>query len=173
MFELLREATLHALDKEPASNWPRFETSLCRGGVFIFVASNPEAKVWLTKTVAELRPCEGTNLKVSGVEILQNMLKAMAWIPGKPEDPAVVLRRLEGFNPSLKTASWRIVRHKKPQEANATGGLKHLLIVQFPESQARASAGLNDRPLYHLGQITFKVSGREHEGPAMETERPE
>ena len=43
-FELFRKATLHALDKEPASNWPRFETSFCRGRVFIFVASNPEAK---------------------------------------------------------------------------------------------------------------------------------
>ena len=73
-FELFREATLHALDKEPASNWPRYETS-----------------------------------------------------------------------------SWRIVRHERPQEASATGGLKHLLIVQVPESQARALAGLNDRPFYHLG----------------------
>ena len=42
-FELFREATLHAVDKELASNWPRFETSFCRGRVFIFVASNPEA----------------------------------------------------------------------------------------------------------------------------------
>ena len=86
-FELFREATLQALDKEPASNWPRFETSFCRGGVFIFVASNPEAKAWLTKTVAELRPWEGANLKVGGVEILQRMLKATAWIPGKPSWP--------------------------------------------------------------------------------------
>ena len=97
----------------------------------------------------------------------------MAWIPGKPEDPAVVLWRLEGFNPSLKTASWRIVRHERPQEANAMGGLKDLLIVQVTESEARALAGLKDRPFYHLGQITFKVNGREQEEPAMETERPE
>ena len=133
-FELLREATLHALDKEPASNWPRFETSFCKGGVFIFVASNPEAKAWLTKTVAELWPWEGANPKVGGVEILQRMLKPTAWIPGKPEDPTVVLRRLEGFNPSLKTSSWRIVRHERPQQASATGGLKQLLIVQVPQS---------------------------------------
>ena len=43
-FELLRKATLHALDREPVSNWPKFETFFCRGGIFIFVASNPEAK---------------------------------------------------------------------------------------------------------------------------------
>ena len=120
-FELFREATLHAVDREPVSNWPKFETSFCRGGVFIFVASNPETKAWLIKTVADLRPWEGANLKVSGVEILQRMLKATAWVPGKPEDPVVVLWHLEGSNPSLKTASWRIVRHKRPQEANATG----------------------------------------------------
>ena len=136
------------------------------------MASNPEAKAWLTKTVAELRPWEGANLKASGVEILQRMLKATAWVPEKPEDPAVVPRRLEGFNPSLKTASWRIVRHERPQEANATGGLKHFLVVQVPESQARALAGLNDRPFYHLGQIAFKASGRKQEEPAMKTERP-
>ena len=130
-------------------------------------------KPWLTKTVAKIQPWESANLKVSGVEILQKMIKATAWIPRNPKDPAVVLRRLEGFNPSLKTASWRIVRHERPQEASATGGLKHLLIVQVPESQARALAGLDDRPFYHLGRITFKVSGREQEGPAMETERPE
>ena len=51
----------HALDRESVSNWPRFEISFCRGGVFIFVASNPEAKAWLTKTVADLRPWEGAN----------------------------------------------------------------------------------------------------------------
>ena len=53
------------------------------------------------------------------------------------------------------------------------GGLKDLLIVQVTESEARALAGLKDRPFYHLGQITFKVNGREQEEPAMETERPE
>ena len=103
--ELFRETTLHALDKEPVSNWPKFETSFCRGTEFIFVASNPEAKAWLTRTVAKLRPRKGANLKVSGVEILQKMLKATAYIPGKPEDPTVVRRRLGGFNLSLKTAS--------------------------------------------------------------------
>ena len=50
------EATLHALDKEPASNCPRFETSFCRGGVFIFVATNPEAKAWLAKKVTNSSP---------------------------------------------------------------------------------------------------------------------
>ena len=57
------------------------------------------------KTVAKLRPWKRANLKVSGVEIFQKMLKVTTWIPGKPEDPAVALRRLEGFNFSLKTAS--------------------------------------------------------------------
>ena len=47
------------------------------------MAFNPEAKACLTKTVAELRPWEGANLKVSRVEILQKMLKATAWIPGE------------------------------------------------------------------------------------------
>ena len=77
-FELFREATLHALDKEPVSNWPKFQTSFCRGGVFIFVASNPEAKAWLSKMLDKLRPWEGANLNVSGVEILQRVLKATA-----------------------------------------------------------------------------------------------
>ena len=48
--------------------------------------SKPEAKSWLTKTVAEIRHWEDANLKVSEVEILQKMLKAMAWIPGKTEE---------------------------------------------------------------------------------------
>ena len=125
--------------------------------------------------VAELRPWEGANLKVSGVEILQKMLKATAWVPGKPENPAVVLQRLEGFKPSLEAASWRIIRHERSQEANATVWLNHLIIIQVPESQAwaLALAGLNDRPFYHLGQMTFKISGREQEEPAMKTGRLE
>ena len=97
------------------------------------------------------------------------MLKATAWIPGKPEEPVFLLRRLEGFNAPVETAPWRIVRHERPQEAKATRGLKHRLVVQVPESQARALDGLNDRPFYHLGRITFKVSGQEQEKPAMET----
>ena len=94
-----------------------------------------------------------------------------AWIPGKPEDPAVVLRGLEGFTPSLKIASWRIVRHERPQEANVTGGLKHLLVVEVTESQTRSLAVLNIRPVYHLSQIAVKVSGREQAEPSMETKR--
>ena len=92
----------------------------------LLVGSQKRKLRWqaLRGTVAELRPWVGTNLKVSRVEILQMLLKATSWIPGKPEDPTVIQRRLEGFNPSLKTTSWRIVRHERPQEASATGGLK-------------------------------------------------
>ena len=35
-FELFREATLYAVDKEPVSNWPRFETSFL-GKEYLFL----------------------------------------------------------------------------------------------------------------------------------------
>ena len=60
-FELFREATLHALDKEPARNRTRFET--------------------------KLRPWEGLNLKVSGVQILQKVLKFDGLDPGETRGP--------------------------------------------------------------------------------------
>ena len=106
-------------------------------------------------------------------EIKNLILPGCNRILGKPEDPAVVLRRLERFNPLLKTAFWRIVGHERPQKTDGTGGLKHLPVTEVPKSQAGALAGLNDRPFYHLGEITFKLSGREQEEPDIETGRPE
>ena len=79
---MVEDTNQQALDKESARNWRRFETSFSRGGVFIFVVPNPGTKAWLIKTVSELRPWEGANLKVSGVEILQKRLKATAWTGG-------------------------------------------------------------------------------------------
>ena len=46
------------------------------------------------------------------------VLKATEWIPDKLEDRSVILKRFEGFVPRLKTSSWRIVRHERPQEEN-------------------------------------------------------
>ena len=97
--------------------------------------------------------------------MLQRMMKATAWIPGKLEDPSVVLRHLGGFNPSLRTACWRVVRYERPQEEGTAEGLRHLLVVQIPESQARALAALNDRPYHYFGQVNFKVAGRGQEEP--------
>ena len=84
-FELFREATLHAL----ASNWLIFETSFCKGRVLIFVASNPQAKGWLNKTVAELssfndrtaylRKSRRRGRLTGGIRSLRNFVK-------KPED---------------------------------------------------------------------------------------
>ena len=48
---------------------------------------------------------------------------------------------------------------------STAGGLKHLLVVLIPESQVRTLAALNDRPFYHLGQVNFRVAGREQEEP--------
>ena len=78
--------------------------------------SHTQVAAWLQTTVAKTRSWEGADLKVGGVELLQRNLKATAWIPGKLEDPSVVLRPLEGFNPLLRTSCWQILRHERPQE---------------------------------------------------------
>ena len=70
---------------------------------------------------------------------------------------------------STRKSCWRIIRHERPQEVSTAGGLKHLLVVQIPESQVRALAALNDRPFYRLGQVNVRVAGREQEEP-VETE---
>ena len=70
--------------------------------------------------MAETRPWEGADLKVGGVELLQRMLKATAWIPDKLEDPSVVLRRLEGFNPSLRISANRAAGCKQAKALMGT-----------------------------------------------------
>lgn len=162
-FWLFRKALTPLVRNEPADRLPRFEASFFRGGVFIFVASNPEAKAWLTKTVAELRPWEGARLKVSGVEVLQRMLKATVRIPGELEDVQVVFKTLEAYNPSLKTSTWRHVNIDGPQAAGMAER-NFLLVIQVPESQARALAALNFRPFYDFGRVTFRVASLGQDG---------
>ena len=86
------------------------------GGDFIFVAANPATKAWLQTIVAETRPWEGADLRVGGVEMLQNMLRAMAWISGILEDPSIVLLRLGGFNPSFIVLANRQARAASGRE---------------------------------------------------------
>lgn len=153
-FELFRKAITLFTSKMPVGQWPKFETSFCRGGVFICIASNPEARAWLAESVAELRPWEGAKLKVSGVEILQKMLKFTVCIPGEPEDVQTVFQTLEVYNPSLKTSTWRSLKVDGYQMAD-TSGKSFPLVIQVPESHARDIEALEFRPYYHLGRVTF------------------
>lgn len=159
-FELFQEAVMAEIDKTPPEQWPKFEESFARGGVFIIVAAEQATKEWLSTRIDTLKPWEGAAFKLGGVELLQRMVKATVWLSGTPPEPKVILDRLGKHNPSLKTSSWRIVQHDKKGE----GKYPNLLVVQIPEPEAKALLALDDRPYFGMGRLKFKVA-RKVEGP--------
>ena len=67
------------------------------------------------------------------MEITPNDAKGEGLDPRENGGPGCRPAASGGVQPLAETISWCIVRHERPQEANATGGLKHLLIVQVSE----------------------------------------
>ena len=57
-----------------------------------------------------------------GTEVLQRFLRASTLIPDAPEDPTIVLGRLEFQNPTLGTGSWKVYKGNKGN-AEKTWGL--------------------------------------------------
>lgn len=153
----------------PPKDLPKMETSFCRGGVFIFVASDNATKEWLL-TQATTVMGEGPKLVAGGVELIQKMVKATVWLPGPPEEPTEVLERLEAFNPTLRTSSWRAIKSTPKETGRQETNDKYVMVFQLPESQVRALAALDYKPWYDLGRVAFKVTRQEETGAKGETE---
>ena len=135
----------------------------------IFEASNKGSKEWLLARTPSLCP-EGPRIRAGGVEHLQRMLKATAWFPKPKEEPATVLQRLEKFNLTLKTSSWRVIMPGGQDTGRQETDDQYILIFMLPESQARALADLDFKPWLDLGRIHFKVARRGSLGEGVKME---
>ena len=164
-----RESFEVEIGKLPSAAWPRIENSEVRSGALVFTASCEGAKDWLQMWLPEaLR--QHAKVRVGGPELLQRMLKVTAWLSGKPKQPGEILRQLGGFNPTLKTETWRVLR-QSPKPGTETGGERYPLVAWVPESQARALEALGYRPYLGMGRIFFKVSGLSVERPGARVVR--
>lgn len=168
-FNRFRVSFRELAKKTPTEQMPRIEASFEKGGVFVFVASDQRSKEWLLNKVATLE-FGGPKLRVGGVELIQKLHKATVWLPGPPEEPAEVMRRLGAYNPTLNMNGWRSV---KAAPLNKDSGRqdteeRYVLVFQLPESQVRALGALDNRPWMELGRVTFKVSRQAPEGQEVE-----
>ena len=85
-------------------------------------------------------------------------------IPGTPENPVAILRRLEFQNPTLKTGNWRAYACKK---GSGPAGSGWIMAVTLPEGSIRAIRALDYRPYPGVGRVYFKVTEQGSErGPA-------
>lgn len=135
--------------------------------MFVITPENQTARDWLVKSLPVLKQWESPAIKAGGAELLQRQLKATVWFKGEPESPAVVLRRLEGYNPEISTRSWRVVEYTPG--VDDTGGQESLMVAYLPESQARTIQRMGSRLYYDLGRVKVRIADqghREESGPS-------
>ena len=162
--ERVRWAAWARMETSPPEQWARFDDSFCRGGAIIIIASDNASKQWF---LAEAVLTEvGENLKVGGVELLQRYQRATVWFPTKKagERPVAVLERLGHFNPTLKTAAWKIYADVEGKGKEGEAGEEgRTLIVGIPESLVAAVTALKCKPVYVLGKVTIHLGGHGRE----------
>ena len=107
----------------------------------------------------------GENLKVGGVELLQRYQRATVWFPTKKagERPVAVLERLGHFNPTLKTAAWKIYADVEGKGEGEAGEEGRTLIVGIPESLVAAVTALQCKPVYILSKVNIHLGGHDRE----------
>lgn len=69
------------------------------------------AKDWLFHTVPKLRIWNDAAIRVIDKTDLPKLIKVSVWIPGIPEVPDKVAKRLACYNPDLRVSNWRLFKH--------------------------------------------------------------
>ncbi|KAJ8680829.1 hypothetical protein QAD02_016616 [Eretmocerus hayati] len=149
-FELFKIAVRDEIDKTPVGEWPKFETSFCKGGVFIFIAAESSAQDWLRNKIDNLKPWNDAELRVSDSSILIKMIKVQTSVTDQTEEPSKILERLQLYNPTLQTKSWII----NSDEQGLDGRL--ILDLSIPETELPTLESLDYKPFYDLGRLNFQ-----------------
>jgi len=87
------------------------------------VCQDEETRDWLASSVPTLKECEGSRLKMVGLEALPTYRGGLAWLPGPAEETGRYLQRLRRLNRGLETDDWRV--YERMEESNGVRLVLH------------------------------------------------
>ncbi|XP_023312080.1 uncharacterized protein LOC111692351 [Anoplophora glabripennis] len=161
---LVQSALLGAIDGIAGEGTrPRFLECRRRGGTLAITAFNEESLQWLKTTTASLVPWEGARLSAVEPRDLPKFTKFIVWIPGHPDEPETIMRRLENQNGELRTGAWRLI-NRKVEEKGQT------LVLSVDEMSVKVLQKEGFRPFLNFTRVLFRnlEKGRVDLGPSDE-----
>ena len=72
------------------------------------VCQDSDTKEWLESQTPTMEACEGSRLKVVGLDALPTYKGMAAWFLGPMEDTERLFLRLRRLNRGLNTETWRV-----------------------------------------------------------------
>lgn len=149
---LLKGAISKEIDEIREEPLPRFRDAFLKEGAVIVKGADEASLDWLTEQIKNISPWEGVRLKVMGVELLRKRYKAVMWVPGPPENCAMIFSRLERQNPGLSTLSWRVYAENVAVTPEGRNVILSLLEPSVLELRA-----LDFKLYFGLGQVTIRM----------------
>lgn len=151
--EQVRAALIASIDDvKEGTPAPRFTEVKYWGGLLHVSCADEATRVWLEFIVAKCSPWEGAKLVVTNGKDVPKPVRALTWIPGPPEEPEKVLKRLETQNPGLCTEAWKVVDIKVDPK-----GQRFIVIME--ENSWNKIQELQGRLYLNLTRILFKPLG--------------
>ncbi|CAH1987151.1 unnamed protein product [Acanthoscelides obtectus] len=97
---------------------PAFKSWKYSEKVINITCLDDHTRIWLTKTVANIKPWNNASLSIVSSDNLPKLTKATLFIPNDVmvcgiEEKNVVLRRLAQQNPEVSVQKWRLFRYKE------------------------------------------------------------
>ena len=116
------------------------------------VCQDEETRDRLASSVPTLRACEGSRLKMVGLEALPTYRRVLAWLPGPAEETGRYLQWLRRLNWGLETDNWRVYERK--EESN---GVR--LVLSVDSKSIMALEKHSWKPFSGVGRATFSLLG--------------
>ena len=131
---------------------PRLVDSYCAKGAAIVVCQDMDTKECLEGQAPTMEACEGSRLKVVGLDALSTYKRMVAWFPGPVEDTERLFLRPRRLNRGLNTENWRV--YERMEEPN---GVR--LVLSVDSTSVTVLEGLRWRPFSGVGQSVFSLLG--------------
>lgn len=145
---------------------PRFTECRHRGGALLITCSDQATRDWLSGVLKQEAPWEGAKLRFVEAKNLPKPMRTLVWIPGPPEEPEKILRRVEKQNQGISTKEWKVVDRKEDPKGQQ-------LVVLMDLTSWEKMGACDHRPYVNFTRVTFKALARPKKGKEGEEEKME
>ncbi|KAK5643522.1 hypothetical protein RI129_007367 [Pyrocoelia pectoralis] len=142
---------------------PKFTECRHRGGALLITCADLTSVGWVKSELERAAPWEGAKLRFVEAKNLPKPVRAHAWIPGTPEEPAKILKRIQIQNAGVETSNWRVVDGREDPKGQT------LIVLMDQTSWDKLGAKCNHRPYVNFTRLTFKLLSKPKVGREEET----
>lgn len=142
---------------------PRFTECRHRAGTLRISCSDQATRDWVSMLLSQETPWEGAKLRFVEAKNLPKPVRTLVWIPGPPEDPQVLISRLEKQNGGISTTDWKVVDKKEDPKG------QQLIVLMDQTSWDKMGTCCDHRPYVNFSRVLFKVLSK----PKREEEEEE